>query len=273
MKHRIILEQAPGKIVYAGAREGYSYHNFTDTAMCPVTQNTADLPGKGALGNRISSFLFAKLNLAGVPTHFVKSCNMRESLVRQCGPLPFSAIMHARAHPHMAMLFDTQPMAVFDPALIEYRTPCSAYHINDDFLLALDWLDQDELDECRALIERAGNILQGIFAAFELALICVHLYPARDGQGMLCLAGHLTLDTLCLYTPDTQSLLGTPSHHDGAPSPEELLEHARIVAYRLGLPGLDQYPACVISNTCAPRRVIPFAPIATHEGHSSSESP
>ena len=57
-----------------------------------LAQKKAILEGKGVINNQISGFIMQNLNAIGVPTHYIKTMNMREQLVREEYPLARKAI-------------------------------------------------------------------------------------------------------------------------------------------------------------------------------------
>ena len=69
--------------------------SFSISRMMPQAGNGAKhaiIPGKGALNNRISSYLMTQLEGIGIPTHFIRSINMREQLVREGEIIPVEVV-------------------------------------------------------------------------------------------------------------------------------------------------------------------------------------
>ena len=53
--------------------------HFKDDATAGNGEKKAVIEGKGVLNQRISEYLFSKINDMGLPTHFMRSLNMREN--------------------------------------------------------------------------------------------------------------------------------------------------------------------------------------------------
>ena len=49
--------------------------------------------GKGAINNRMTNFLFQKIEREGVPTHFIQELNARETAVRRVEIVPLEVIV------------------------------------------------------------------------------------------------------------------------------------------------------------------------------------
>ncbi|HEY8189742.1 MAG TPA: phosphoribosylaminoimidazolesuccinocarboxamide synthase, partial [Micavibrio sp.] len=81
-KRRVIYE-GKAKTIYEGPEPGTLVQYFKDDATAFNGQKHALIAGKGVLNNRISAHLMTKLEAIGIPTHFLKSLNMREQLVKQ----------------------------------------------------------------------------------------------------------------------------------------------------------------------------------------------
>ncbi len=191
MTYKKIIVQSPGHTVYEGENPGQLVHFFSDTWHSVATEKTTEIHGKGAFSQRISAFLFSKLTQIGIPNHFLGTRNMRESLVQDTYALPFTLRIHSCASMDLSKDFDIPEHTIFDPPLVEYIAPSSKYHINDDFLMAMGWLDQDEIDEIHALALRTTHGLQGLFAAWDLALIQLELTLARSFESPFVVAGSL----------------------------------------------------------------------------------
>lgn len=79
---RTQLYEGKAKILYQGPEPNTVIVHFKDDATAFNAEKKAVIEGKGVLNQRISEFIFTKLNDIGLPTHFLRSLNMREQLVR-----------------------------------------------------------------------------------------------------------------------------------------------------------------------------------------------
>src|SRR3546814_19972193 len=65
--------EGKAKVLYEGPGPGTLIQHFKDDATAFNNQKHATIEGKGVLNNRISEYIFTKLNDIGVPTHFIRS--------------------------------------------------------------------------------------------------------------------------------------------------------------------------------------------------------
>ena len=95
---RTRIYEGKAKILYEGPEPGTIIVHFKDDATAFNAQKKAVIEGKGVLNQRISEFIFTRLNEIGIPTHFLRSLNMREQLVREVEIVPLEVVEIGRAH-------------------------------------------------------------------------------------------------------------------------------------------------------------------------------
>jgi len=82
MNRRRRIYEGKAKVLYEGPEPGTLIQHFKDDATAFNAKKHEVIEGKGVLNNRISEYLFQRLNEIGVPTHFMRRINMREQLIR-----------------------------------------------------------------------------------------------------------------------------------------------------------------------------------------------
>ena len=90
---RTRIYEGKAKILYEGPEPGTVIVHFKDDATAFNAQKKAVIEGKGVLNQRISEFIFSRLNDLGIPTHFMRSLNLREQLVREVEIIPLEVIV------------------------------------------------------------------------------------------------------------------------------------------------------------------------------------
>ncbi len=97
MNKRRRIYEGKAKVLYEGPEPGTLIQHFKDDATAFNAKKHALIEGKGVLNNRISEFIFQKLNEIGVPTHFIKRLNMREQLIREVEIVPLEVVVRTVA--------------------------------------------------------------------------------------------------------------------------------------------------------------------------------
>jgi phosphoribosylaminoimidazole-succinocarboxamide synthase len=93
MNRRRKIYEGKAKILYEGPEPGTLVQHFKDDATAGNGAKHEVIEGKGVLNNRISEFVFTRLNTMGIPTHFVRRINMREQLIREVEIIPIEVVV------------------------------------------------------------------------------------------------------------------------------------------------------------------------------------
>jgi phosphoribosylaminoimidazole-succinocarboxamide synthase len=87
------IYEGKAKILFEGPEPGTLIQYFKDDATAFNAQKRGTIQGKGVINNRISEYVFTRLNHIGVPNHFIRRMNMREQLVRQVEIIPIEVVV------------------------------------------------------------------------------------------------------------------------------------------------------------------------------------
>ena len=91
------IYEGKAKILYKGPKQNTIIQYYKDDATAFNNKKRSTINGKGALNNRISSFLMEKINNLGITTHFIKRLNMREQLVHSVDIIPVEIVVRNNA--------------------------------------------------------------------------------------------------------------------------------------------------------------------------------
>ena len=93
MNRRRKIYEGKGKILFEGPEPGTLVQYFKDDTTAGNGARHEIIDGKGVLNNRISEFVFTKLNAMGIPTHFLRRLNMREQLIKEVEIIPLEVVV------------------------------------------------------------------------------------------------------------------------------------------------------------------------------------
>ena len=93
MARKNIIHEGKAKIIYEGPDSDTLIQYFKDDATAFNAKKHSVIAGKGVLNNRISAHLMTRLETIGIPTHFLKSLNMREQLIRKVDIIPVEVVV------------------------------------------------------------------------------------------------------------------------------------------------------------------------------------
>ena len=97
MEKKEMLYEGKAKKVYATDVEDVYIVDYKDDATAFNGEKKGTIVGKGVINNRMTNFLFQKLEKAGVPTHFVEELSDRETAVKKVKIIPLEVIVRNTA--------------------------------------------------------------------------------------------------------------------------------------------------------------------------------
>lgn len=171
---RKVIYEGKAKILYEGTEPGTFIQYFKDDATALNGTKQASIAGKGVLNNRISAHLMMRLEQIGVPTHFLRSLNMREQLVRQVEMIPLELVVRNVAAGSMCQRFGIKEGTHLPNPIIEFNYKKDALGdplVNEHHIITFGWADPFEIDEMVGQAYRVNDYLNGLFSGIGLRLV------------------------------------------------------------------------------------------------------
>lgn len=203
---RRVVYEGKAKIVYEGTEPGTLIHYFKDDATAFNGEKKAVIAGKGVLNNRISAHLMTRLEAIGIPTHFIRSLNMREQLVRQLEIVPIELVMRNIAAGSLCKRLGVKEGTVLQQPLVEFYYKNDALGdpmVSEQHIVTFGWADFYELDEMVHMAWRINDYLNGLFAGIGLKLVDFKLEFGRIwgeyGELYILLADEISPDSCRLW--------------------------------------------------------------------------
>lgn len=236
---RRLLYEGKAKTIYEGPEPGTLVQYFKDDATAFNGQKHELIAGKGVLNNRISAHLMTKLEAIGIPTHFLKSLNMREQLVRQVEIIPIEVVIRNVAAGSLTKRLGIKEGTILQNPLVEFYYKKDALGdpmVNEHHIITFGWADPYELDEMVHLAWRVNDYLNGLFAGIGLRLIDFKLEFGRlwgdQGELYLLLADEISPDNCRLWDAATDEKLDKDRFRQDLGN---VIEGYQQIAERLGL--------------------------------------
>ncbi len=241
MNKRKALYEGKAKTIYEGPEPGtliqYFKDNVSATSIDPDKKGV--IAGKGVLNNRISAHIMTKLEDLGIPTHFIRSLNMREQLVRKVDIVPLEVVIRNVSTGSLSRRLGIKEGTVLHQPLVEF------YYKNDELndpivseqhIVSFGWADPYELEEIVHQALRVNDFMAGMFSAIGLTLIDFKLEFGRlwgeDDELYIILADEVSPDNCRLWDSKTGERMDKDRYrHDLG----DLIEGYEEIAKRLGL--------------------------------------
>ena len=238
MNRRRKIYDGKAKTLYEGPEPGTLIQYFKDDATAGNGARHEIIDGKGVLNNRISEYIFTKLNTLGIPTHFIRRINMREQLIKEVEIIPLEVVVRNVAAGSLTKRLGLEPGTQLPRSIIEFYYKDDALNdpmVSEEHITAFGWATPQELDDIMALAIRVNDFLTGLFMGVGIQLVdfkieCGRLY---DGDLMrIVLADEISPDNCRLWDIKTRNKLDKDRFRENLGG---LVDAYREVAQRLGI--------------------------------------
>ncbi len=256
MNKRRRIYEGKAKVLYEGPEPGTLIQHFKDDATAFNAKKHALIEGKGVLNNRISEFIFQKLNEIGVPTHFIKRLNMREQLIREVEIVPLEVVVRNVAAGSLSTRLGIEEGAVLPRQIVEFYYKNDALNdpmVSEEHITAFGWATDQEITEIMSLALRINDFLVGLFLGIGIRLVDFKVEFGRlydNEQVRIVLADEISPDCCRLWDIQTGDKLDKDRFRRDLGG---MLEAYQEVAKRLGVltearPPKGAGPVLVASN-------------------------
>ena len=238
MNRRRKIYEGKAKILFEGPEPGTLVQYFKDDATAGNGARHEVIDGKGVLNNRISEFVFTKLNGLGIPTHFLRRINMREQLIKEVEIIPLEIIVRNYAAGSLVKRLGLEPGTQLPRSIIEFCYKDDALGdpmVSEEHITAFGWATPAELDDIMSLAVRINDFLTGLFMGVGIQLIDFKIECGRLYEGDLMrivLADEISPDNCRLWDIKTRNKMDKDRFREGLGG---LVENYREVAQRLGI--------------------------------------
>jgi phosphoribosylaminoimidazole-succinocarboxamide synthase len=239
MTKRKMIHEGKAKIIYEGPEPGTLIQYFKDDATAFNAQKKAVIAGKGVLNNRISAHLMTKIEGLGIPTHFMRSLNMREQLVRAVEIVPIEVVVRNIAAGSLCKRLGMEEGTHLPNPLIEFYYKDDKLGdpmISEHHIMTFGWADVYELEEIVSMAFRINDYMNGLFAGIGLKLVDFKLEFGRlygeYGEVYILLADEISPDNCRLWDSETNEKMDKDRFRNDLGG---FIEAYQQVAERLGL--------------------------------------
>ena len=120
MSRNKLIYEGKAKILYEGPEPGTIIQHFKDDTTSGNAKKKAVLAGKGVINNRISEHIMTRLEEIGINTHFIRSLNMREQLVKAVDIIPLEVIVRNLTAGSLSERFGVEEGMILPRPLVEF---------------------------------------------------------------------------------------------------------------------------------------------------------
>ncbi len=210
MKKTVQMYEGKAKKVFATDDENLCIVSYKDDATAFNGLKKGTIAGKGVVNNKMSNYLMQLLEKDGVPTHFVKELNDRETLVKKVSIVPLEVIVRNVAAGSFSKRLGVPEGTPLKTTVLEYcykNDELGDPMVNDYHILAMGYATKEELDTISSLTFKINDFLKDFFRKINVDLIDFKIEFGRTPDGKIVLADEISPDTCRFWDATTHEKL------------------------------------------------------------------
>lgn len=180
--------------------------SYKDDATAFNGLKKGTIVGKGVINNKMSNLLMQRLERWGIPTHFVKELNDRETLVKKVSIVPLEVIVRNMAAGSFSKRYGVEEGVRFDSPTIEFSYKNDALGdplLNEYHALALHLATPEEIETIKKYSFAVNEELKAFWKECGITLVDFKLEFGRLSDGTIVLADEISPDTCRLWDSKT----------------------------------------------------------------------
>lgn len=200
------LYEGKAKKVFKTDCEDCLIVSYKDDATAFNGLKKGTISGKGVINNKMSNLLMQMLEKAGIPTHYVKELNDRETLVKKVSIVPLEVIVRNIAAGSFSKRYGVEEGVVFDSPTIEISYKNDALGdplMNEYHAIALGLATPAEMETIKKYSFAVNERLRAFWAECGVVLVDFKLEFGKLSDGTIVLADEISPDTCRLWDAKT----------------------------------------------------------------------
>ncbi len=209
MEKKELLYEGKAKKVYKTDVEDVLIVDYKDDATAFNGEKKGTIVGKGVINNRMTNFLFKKLEEIGIPTHYVEELSDRETAVKKVEIVPLEVIVRNVAAGSFSKRLGIEEGTELKCPTLEFSYKDDALGdplINDYFAIAIGASTREEIDTITDYVFKINDFLCEFFKECGIMLIDFKVEFGRY-KGQIILADEISPDTCRFWDINTKEKL------------------------------------------------------------------
>lgn len=174
MEKRQSLYAGKAKSVYASDDPDRLILHFRDDTSAFDGQRMESLARKGMVNNKFNAFIMAKLESAGIPTHFDGLLSDTECVVKKLDMIPVECVVRNVAAGGLVKRLGVEEGRELTPPTFELFLKNDALHdpmINESLAETFGWATPDQLTRMKVLTFQVNDVLKQLFLDGGMLLV------------------------------------------------------------------------------------------------------
>ncbi len=186
--------------------------HFKDDVTAFNKEKYEIIESKGIINNHISAFIMEKLEKAEISTHFIKTLNEREQLVKKLKIIPLEVVVRNVAAGSFCKRFNIKEGERLASPIIDFfykNDDLADPMVSENHILYFDRLSSKEMDEVKTTTLKINEILVHLFSNASIYLVDLKLEFGRliNDSTKIVLADEISPDNCRLWDKNTYKKL------------------------------------------------------------------
>ena len=193
------------------------------------------LDRKGMVNNKFNAFIMAKLQAAGIPTHFESLLGDTESVVKRLDMLPIECVVRNFAAGSLVKRLGVTEGQALTPPTFETFLKDDALHdpmINESHIRSFGWATDEQMARMKALTYEVNDILKSLFLDAGMLLVDYKLEFGVYSDGEIYLGDEFSPDGCRIWDKETREKLDKDRFRQDLGN---VVESYELVGRRLGI--------------------------------------
>lgn len=204
------MYEGKAKKVFATEDANYCIVSYKDDATAFNGLKKGTIAGKGVVNNKMSNYLMKKLEENGIPTHFVKELNDRETLVKKVSIVPLEVIVRNIAAGSFSKRFGVEEGTLLLRPTLEFcykNDELGDPMVNNYHIIACGWATEQDLNTITDYTFKINAFLKDYFKKINVDLVDFKIEFGKTAQGQIVLADEISPDTCRFWDATTHEKL------------------------------------------------------------------
>ena len=230
-----LLYEGKAKQVFATEDPNVVMVHYKDDATAQNGLKKGTIVGKGVINNRMSNAMFQMLEEKGIPTHYVKELNDRDTLVKHVKIVPLEVIVRNIAAGSLAERLGVPEGTKMASTVLEFcykNDDLGDPIVNEYHISAVGLASDEDVKTISEMALKINELLQERLQQAHMILVDFKLEFGKLPDGTVILADEISPDTCRLWDDKTGEKLDKDRFRRDLGKTEEAYQE---VMHRLGL--------------------------------------
>lgn len=230
-----LLYEGKAKQVFATEDPNVVMVHYKDDATAQNGLKKGTIVGKGVINNRMSNATFQMLEEKGIPTHYVKELNDRDTLVKHVKIVPLEVIVRNIAAGSLAERLGVPEGTKMASTVLEFcykNDDLGDPIVNEYHIRAVGLASDEDVKTISEMALKINELLQERLQQAHMILVDFKLEFGKLPDGTVILADEISPDTCRLWDDKTGEKLDKDRFRRDLGKTEEAYQE---VMHRLGL--------------------------------------